>query len=433
MPRKKKTASPVRRRRRPMAEGVCMGDMGVTVKPVRGKCPPGYVFVPATEVEQAEVYTVKGRRLPEPIIRPAHRREAYCRRPPGWRKYGLALGGSSMGLGYCEGPFGVVVKPVAGRCPPGYTYVPATEVKRAEITTVKGRRLPGPIVRPSHRRGEYCRRLPGYAKYDVVPFPPAPTPPKRKPRKRKKARKLSGDEISALAGEILELAGLDAVKVSPPCPPGWVEIPETIVTEVKGRKLPEPIVRPAYCRRLPGYAKYGIMGVGQYEEIPPAILGQIEAPVVGAAKWIFSMEGIKNVGAGIAGVLGGALMTKYVVPQITKAVPALERVSGVLSGLGGAIIGYEIGARVFKDVRLGEVAAVAALAGSIFPLIAKPLGLAGFGQVRVPEEVEIADVSDFGQVRIPEEVEIAGDVGQEEVITEEELLGETEEKGGGLF
>ena len=426
MPKKKKTAKkPTKRRKRRVSRrvrpmGVCMGDMGVQVEPIApGKCPPGYVYVPATEVEQAEVYEVKGRRLPRPIIRPAHRRAAYCRRPPGAVKYGL-LGGDSMALGYCEGPMGVVVKPVGGRCPPGYTYVPATEVKRAEITTVKGRRLPGAIIRPAHRRAEYCRRLPGYAKFKLTPE----RKPAKKRRRRKKKAAVAGVDALALEGEF---------GIAPPCPPGWIEVPETVVTHYGGVKLPEPIVRPAYCRRPPGAAKYGIMGVGQYELVPE-MMGQIVGtPVIGAAKWIFSMEGIKNIGAGVAGVLGGALMTKYIVPQITKAVPQLEKVSGVLSGLGGAIIGYEVGARIFKDVRLGEVAAVAALAGSIFPLIAKPLGLAGLGQVRVPEEVEIADISDLGQVRIPEEVEIAGSIGQEEVITEEELLGETEGSSEGLF
>jgi len=327
-------------------------------------------------------------------------------------------------LGRCVGPLGVVVKPgPGGTCPPGYTYVPATEVEQAEVYEVKGRRLPEPIIRPAHHREAYCRRLPGYAKYGLAP---APEEAKKTKKRRRKKKKEEVAEVPALLG---------AVRVPPgpggTCPPGYVYVPETVITEVKGRALPEPIVRPAYCRRLPGYAKYGLVeGLAVFpEDVGPFVgMGQ---PIVGAAKWMFSAEGLKGVALGVGGAVLGGFLSKQLAK--IKALADKPKAAAALGGLAAALIGYEVGRLAFKDVRLGEMAAVGALAAALMPMVGKAIGLSGteLGQVRIPEEVEIRGLD---QVRIPEEAEIRGleDLGQEEegeeIITEEELLGEEGER-----
>jgi len=329
-------------------------------------------------------------------------------------------------LGRCVGPLGVVVRPGrGGTCPPGYTYVPGTEVEPAEVYTVKGRRLPEPIIRPAHHREAYCRRLPGYAKYGLAP---APTEVKKTKKRRKKKKK----------EETFAPALLGAVRTPPgpggSCPPGYVYVPETVVTEVKGRALPEPIVRPAYCRRLPGYAKYGLAeGLAVFpEDIGPFVgMGQ---PVVGAAKWMFSAEGLKGVALGVGGAVLGGVLSKQL--SKIKALADKPKATAALGGLAAALISYEIGRLGFKDVRLGEMAAIAALATALAPMVGKAVGLGGtgLGQVRIPEEVEIRGLD---QVRIPEEAEIRGveNLGQdeEEIITEEELLGVGEGERDSVF
>jgi len=332
-------------------------------------------------------------------------------------------------LGRCVGPLGVVVKPgPGGTCPPGYTYVPATEVEQAEVYEVKGRRLPEPIIRPAHHREAYCRRMPGYAKHGLAPAPEEVAKKTKKRRRKKKKEEVA--EVPALLGAVRMPPGPGGT-----CPPGYVYVPETVVTEVKGRTLPEPIVRPAYCRRLPGYAKHHLVeGLAVFpEDVGPFVgMGQ---PIVGAAKWMFSAEGLKGAALGVGSAVLGYWIKKQLGKIKTKEKKPVfsDKAATALGGLAAALIGYEIGRLAFKDVRLGEMAAIAALATAFAPIVRETIGLSGteLGQVRIPEEVEIRGLD---QVRIPEEAEIRGleDLGQEEegeeIITEEELLGDEGER-----
>ncbi len=222
-------------------------------------------------------------------------------------------------------------------------------------------------------------------------------------------------------------------------------------------------------RRLSGLGRLASMGdaIGQAEVTA-------STPILGVFEWMATTPGLEAlagvaaapfvtglVGMGINAVMPPAEgetetpMLKTVAQSLISAIGVWEL--GRLVGSGnigkfgafyifGRLIESQVSARVVGD----EMAEKMGLGQVLLPQIKRPdyavNPLSNFGTVRVPDTSEIGtvrvpDTSEIGTVRVPDTSEIGtvripdyemeGGVGQEETVTEEELLGQYEGEGGG--
>ena len=163
----------------------------------------------------------------------------------------------------------------------------------------------------------------------------------------------------------------------------------------------------------------------------------ITATVKQAAKTTVSKDVFMGVAAGFGGATLGRLVSSLLGPKVApaSASPGTKlAIMNVMTAGTGAVAGAVIGKVFLKNMEAAKMAAAAnmtlALDGVFGQKIHEMFGFS-MGQLRLPEDVAIAGT---GQLRLPEDVTISGQYDDmDQVIEEEDLMGETEDDERGVF